>query len=184
MLKMLDLIGPDELVNRGFVNFQKMVWMTTVYICAVFGKGSKWTRLDCLSSIKLELVGLSALLIHYQSLHTLALQGMQNISGFVTNSILICNGWTNSCETYSDPFHFQKTQQKYYSYCVIRHIRSCSQSWQIKEHFSDTSLSMGCTQAISTKSLTTHNLSEKKACGHSECWVMCLILAWIRGSLQ
>ncbi len=29
---MLYLIGPDGLVNQGFVNFQKMVWMTTVHV--------------------------------------------------------------------------------------------------------------------------------------------------------
>ncbi len=27
-LKMLYLIGPNGLVNRGFINFQKIVWMT------------------------------------------------------------------------------------------------------------------------------------------------------------
>ena len=30
--KMLYLIGPDGLVNRGFINFQKMVWMTMVHV--------------------------------------------------------------------------------------------------------------------------------------------------------
>ncbi len=29
---MLYLIGPNGLVNRGFVNFQKIVWMTTVHV--------------------------------------------------------------------------------------------------------------------------------------------------------
>ncbi len=31
-IKMLYLIGPDGLVNRGFIDFQKMVWMTTVHV--------------------------------------------------------------------------------------------------------------------------------------------------------
>ena len=31
-LKMLYLIGPHCLINRGFVNFQKMVWMTMVHV--------------------------------------------------------------------------------------------------------------------------------------------------------
>ena len=31
-LKMLYLIGPDGVVKRRFVNFQKMVWMTTVHV--------------------------------------------------------------------------------------------------------------------------------------------------------
>ena len=31
-LKMLYLIGPNGLVNRGFINFQKMVWMTVVHV--------------------------------------------------------------------------------------------------------------------------------------------------------
>ncbi len=41
---MLYLIGPDGRVNRRFIDFQKMVWMTTVhvqdiiYIHAVFWK--------------------------------------------------------------------------------------------------------------------------------------------------
>ena len=30
MFKMLYLIGPNGLVNRRFVNFQNMVWMTMV----------------------------------------------------------------------------------------------------------------------------------------------------------
>ncbi len=29
---MLYLIGHDGLVNRGFLNFQKMVWMATVHV--------------------------------------------------------------------------------------------------------------------------------------------------------
>ncbi len=32
IVKMLYLIGPDGLVNWGFVNFQIMVWMTTVHV--------------------------------------------------------------------------------------------------------------------------------------------------------
>ncbi len=40
---MLYLIGPNGLVNLGFENFQKMVWMTMVHVLivlihAVFGK--------------------------------------------------------------------------------------------------------------------------------------------------
>ena len=31
-VKMLYLIGPDELVNWRFVNFQKIVWMTTAHV--------------------------------------------------------------------------------------------------------------------------------------------------------
>ena len=62
--KMVYLIGPNGLVNWRFANFHKMVWMTTVHAynshpCCFFG-----------------------------NLHTLSLQGMQNISGFVTKSIL------------------------------------------------------------------------------------------------
>ena len=30
--KMLYLIGPGGLVNRGFINFRKMVWMTTIHV--------------------------------------------------------------------------------------------------------------------------------------------------------
>ena len=37
ILKMLHLIGPDGLVNWGFVNFQKMVWMTMVHISKLAG---------------------------------------------------------------------------------------------------------------------------------------------------
>ncbi len=40
-VKMLYLIGPDGHVNQGFVNFQKVVWMTMVqviHIHAVFWK--------------------------------------------------------------------------------------------------------------------------------------------------
>ena len=32
IFKMLYLIGPDGRVNRRFIDFQKMVWMTTVHI--------------------------------------------------------------------------------------------------------------------------------------------------------
>ncbi len=31
-IKMLYLIGPDELVNQGYANFQNLVWMTMVHI--------------------------------------------------------------------------------------------------------------------------------------------------------
>ncbi len=40
VLKMLYLIGSDGLVNQGFVNFQKMVWMTKysswLFLCHLF----------------------------------------------------------------------------------------------------------------------------------------------------
>ncbi len=63
VVKMLYLTGPDGLVNQGFVNFQKIVWMTMVHIIHVHA-------------------------VFFGNLHTLGLQGMQNITGFVTNSNL------------------------------------------------------------------------------------------------
>ncbi len=63
---MLYLIGPDGLVNRRFVNFQKMVWMTMVHNshpCCFFG-----------------------------NLHTFGLHRMQRISDFSINRILrVCS---------------------------------------------------------------------------------------------
>ena len=74
-LKMLHLIGPDGLVNLGFVNFQKMVWMTMVHVLIVWkmtpGFDLKFTSM-----------------LFLRNLHILGLQCMQNIIGFVTNSIL------------------------------------------------------------------------------------------------
>ena len=74
-LKMLYLIGPDGLVNRRFVNFQKMVWTITVHVL----------RFRILN------LGMHIVLIHavfWKFAHP-RFTGMQNISGFVTNSILM-----------------------------------------------------------------------------------------------
>ena len=38
---MLFLIGPDGHVNRGFIDFQNMVWMTTVHVLKFRNKHQK-----------------------------------------------------------------------------------------------------------------------------------------------
>ncbi len=59
---MLYLIGPDGLFNRGFVNFRKMVWITTVHVLRFRFTSMVWMAI-----------------IHtvYGNLHTLPQQGMQ-----------------------------------------------------------------------------------------------------------
>ena len=64
-LKMVYLTGPDGLVNRRLANFHKTVRMTTVHVLIIHIHA-----------------------VFFGNLHTLSLQGMQNILGFVTKSVL------------------------------------------------------------------------------------------------
>ncbi len=66
VLKMVYLIGPNRLVNRRFAHFHNMVWKKQFTSMLFFG-----------------------------NLHTLSLQGMQNISGFVTKSIFSWEYFSN-----------------------------------------------------------------------------------------